>query len=44
MCTLQTPKGNTKPGDCSDRVAVDMGAEKTECIFACPFPKIQNRT
>jgi len=44
MSTLQTLKCNTKPGDCSDRVALDVGAEKTEYMFACSFPIKQNKT
>ena len=44
MSTLHTPKCNTKPGDCSDRVALDVGAEKTEYMFACSFPIKQNKT
>ena len=36
MSTLQTPKGNTKPGECSDRVAIDMGAENNG-MYVCMF-------
>ena len=36
MSTLQTPKCNTKPGECSDRVAVDMRAEKNG-MYICMF-------
>jgi hypothetical protein len=43
MCILPTPKGNTKPVDCSDRVALDMGVGKMECNLHVPYTQFNTK-